>query len=86
MNSEFMDALKDLEKERGIEMDVLIDAIEAALISAYKKHYGTAQNVRVEINRENGDIHVFYRKEVVETVEDETLQMSLEEARELTGL
>ena len=82
MNSEFMDALKDLEKERGIEMDVLIDAIEAALISAYKKHYGTAQNVRVEINRENGDIHVFYRKEVVETVEDETLQMSLEEARE----
>ena len=62
MNMEFIEALKDLEKERGINMDVLIEAIEAALISAYKKHYGSSQNVRVEINRNNGEIHVIYRR------------------------
>ena len=81
MNAEFIEALKDLEKERGIEMDMLIEAIEAALIAAYKKHYGSSENVRVEINRNSGDIHVYYRKEIVETVENEALQMSLEEAR-----
>lgn len=81
MNIEFIEALKDLEKERGIEMDVLIEAIEAALISAYKKNYGSSQNVRVEINRNNGEIHVIYRKDVVEEVDDPATQMSLEEAQ-----
>lgn len=82
MNAEFIEALRDLEKERGIEMDVLIEAIEAALISAYKKHFGSSQNVMVEIDRTSGDIHVYYRKDVVEEVENPTLQMSLAEARE----
>ena len=81
MNIEFIEALKDLEKERGIEMDVIIEAIEAALISAYKKNYGSSQNVRVEINRNNGEIHVIYRKDVVEEVDDPATQMSLEEAQ-----
>ncbi len=81
MNVEFIEALKDLEKERGIEMNVLIEAIEAALISAYKKHYGSADNVRVEINKNTGDIHVYFQKEVVETVEDGNLQISLAEAQ-----
>jgi N utilization substance protein A len=82
MNSEFIEALRDLEKEKGINMDVLIETIEAALISAYKKHYGSSQNVRVEINREDGDIHVYFRKEVIDKVEDERIQISLEEARQ----
>jgi len=82
MNVEFIEALKDLEKERGIEMEVLVEAIEAALISAYKKHFGSSQNVRVEINRNNGDIHVFYRKDVVREVEDDKLQISLAEAQQ----
>jgi len=82
MNIEFIEALKDLEKERGIKMDVLIEAIEAALISAYKKHYGSSQNVRVEINRNTGEIHVIYRKDVVEDLTDPALQMSLTEARQ----
>lgn len=81
MNVEFIEALKDLEKERGIDMEVLIEAIEAALISAYKKHFGSSQNVRVEINRTDGDIHVYYRKDVVEEVEDPAVQMSLMEAQ-----
>jgi len=81
MNAEFIEALKDLEKEKGINMDVLIEAIEAALISAYKKNFGSAQNVRVEIDRTNGDIHVYFRKTVVEDVEDECLQISLANAQ-----
>ncbi|MBQ6807656.1 MAG: transcription termination/antitermination protein NusA [Firmicutes bacterium] len=82
MNIELIEALKDLEKERGIEMDVLIEAIEAALISAYKKHFGSSQNVRAEINRSNGDTHVYYRKDVVEEVTDDKLEISLEEAQQ----
>ncbi|MEG1501234.1 MAG: transcription termination factor NusA, partial [Clostridiales bacterium] len=81
MNLDFLEALKDLEKERGIQADILLDAIEAALISAYKKNFGSSQNVRVEIDREDGDIHVYYRKEVVEQPEDPRLEISLQEAR-----
>ena len=54
MNKEFIQAIEDLEKERQISKDVLIEAIESALVSAYKKNYGTSQNVRVDIDRENG--------------------------------
>ncbi|MCR4963179.1 MAG: transcription termination factor NusA [Firmicutes bacterium] len=81
MNIEFIEALKDLEKERGIDADVLLEAIETALISAYKKHYGSSQNVRVEINKNTGDIHVLYRKTVVEEVEDDRTEISLAEAQ-----
>ena len=52
MNKEFIDAIYDLEKEKGISKDILIEAIESALVSAYKKNYGTSQNVRVNIDRE----------------------------------
>ncbi len=82
MNSEFIEALRDLEKERGIEVAVILEALEAALISAYKKNYGASQNVRVEINPKEGDIHVFYRKEVVAEVEDDNNQVSLAYARD----
>jgi N utilization substance protein A len=81
VNKEFLDALAELERTKGIKMDILLEALEDALISAYKKNYGSSQNVRVEINRETGDIHVYYRKEVVETVENDKIEMSLEEAR-----
>ncbi len=81
INREFIEALEDLEKERGIQADVILEALEAALISAYKKNFGSSQNVRVEINRDTGEIHVYFRKTVVEEVEDERVEMSLEEAR-----
>lgn len=83
MNKEFIQAIEDLEKERQISKDVLIEAIESALVSAYKKNYGTSQNVRVDIDRENGDIAVLMRMDVVEDVEDDLTQISLEEAREI---
>lgn len=83
INKEFIQALKDLEKERGISMDVILEAMEAALIAAYKKNFGSSQNVRVEINKETGEVHVYYRKTVVEEVEDDRMEISLAEARTL---
>lgn len=83
MNREFIKAVEELEKEKEISKDLLIDAIESALVSAYKKNYGTSQNVRVNIDKETGDIEVYMRKDIVEDIEDELVEVSLEEAREI---
>ena len=83
MNKEFIEAIHALEKEKDISKDILIEAIESALVSAYKKNYGTSQNVRVNIDREMGDIDVFMRKDVVAEVEDDMIEISLEEALEI---
>jgi len=81
MNKEFLAALDDLEKERGISKDVLLDALELALVSGYKKNYGSNQNVKVDINRETGDIKLYALLSIVETVEDPNTEIALEEAR-----
>lgn len=81
MNTEFLEALKDLEKEKGIAVDVLLEAIEAALLSAYKRNFGSLQNARVHIDRETGDFKVYSQRVVVENVEDPRQEISLEEAR-----
>jgi len=81
MSTEFMDALSILEKEKGIGKDVLIEAIEVALISGYKRNFHTAQNVRVEINRENGEVHVFLKKTVVKDLIDPQEEITIEEAQ-----
>ena len=65
MSTEFLAALAALEKEKGIEKSVLIDAIENALVSAYKKNYGTVQDVRVEVDPLSGNFRVFSKKTVV---------------------
>ena len=83
MNLEFLEALDDLEREKHMSKDMLIEAIESALVSAYKKNYGTSQNVRVDIDRQTGDINVFMRRDIVEEVEDPFSQASLEEAQEI---
>ena len=66
MNKEFIEAVEALEREKHMSKDVLIEAIESALVSAYKKNYGTSQNVRVNIDRKTGDIDVFMRRDIVE--------------------
>lgn len=81
MNAEFMQAFEQLGREKGIAPEVLFDAIEAALISAYKRNFGSAQNVRVSLDRTTGEIHVFARKNVVEDVTDARLELSLNEAK-----
>lgn len=81
MNSEFMEALSTLETDKGIKKDIIIEAIEAALISGYKRNFGQAQNVRVDVNRTNGSIRVFARKVVVEEVFDKRLEISEDDAQ-----
>ncbi len=83
MNLELIEALHDLEKERGIEFSILIEAIEAALISAYKKNFGTLQNVRVVFDRETGEIKVYSRKTIVEEAIDSRAEIALNEARKI---
>ena len=81
MSSDLLDALTALEKQKGISREVLLEAIEAALVTAYKRNFNQAQNVRVDLNSDSGSMKVYARKDVVEEVEDERLQISLEDAQ-----
>ncbi|MGF9975988.1 transcription termination factor NusA [Viridibacillus arvi] len=80
MSKELVGALNALEA-KGISRDIIIEAIEAALINAYKKNYNQAQNVRVDLNLDRGTMHLYSRKDVVEVVEDDRLQISVEDAQ-----
>lgn len=80
MNEDIMMALGQLERERGISVDDLVEAVEAALLSAYRKHFGSVENVRVQFDLKSGGIRVLSRRDVVEEVEDPKIQISLTEA------
>ncbi len=80
-SKELLDALTILEKEKNISKEVLLEAIENSLITACKNHFGKADNVKVVINPDTCEFHVFAEKTVVEEVEDPVLQISLAEAR-----
>lgn len=86
MNAAFIEALNALEKDRGISKEVLVGAIEAALISAYKRNYGTSANVRAEVDAETGDIQIFASKTVVETIENPHNEILLKDAKKVNGL
>ena len=81
MNKELMGALDELEREKNISKETLLDAIEQSLIQAYKNHFGKADNVHVTINRETGDFSVYADRRVVEFVEDPAEEVSLVEAQ-----
>ena len=83
MNKELFAALDMLEKEKGISKTYMFEKIEAALVSAFKKEYGTNANVRIAIDEKKEDIKVYYQKEVVEVVENPETQISLEEAKKI---
>lgn len=84
MNIEFLQALDEIEKEKGISKHILIDAIEVALVTAYKKNYGTSQNVRVLIDSETGEVNVFALKTISDTISDDFLQISLDDAKKVS--
>ena len=84
MNKELMEALDILEKEKEISKETLFDAIENSLITACKNHFGKSDNIKVEIDRETCDFLCYAEKEVVEEVEDECLQMTLEDALKIS--
>ncbi len=81
--AEFIDALNQIEKEKGIDKEIIFEAIETSLVSACKKNFGTSQNVKVVIDRESGNVEVFAQKEVVEEVEDTQIHISLEDAKKI---
>ena len=85
MNTELLEALNILEKEKDISKDTLLEAIENSLLNACKNHFGKADNVKVIMDKETCDYQLFAEKEVVEEVEDTLEQISLEDARNIDG-
>lgn len=83
MSSELFNAINFLEKEKGIDKNILLEALEAALISAYKKNFKSASNVSVKFDEDKGTMQIHARKTVVEEIEDETEEISLDAAREI---
>lgn len=86
MNAEFMQAVMELGKEKGVSTDLLLDAVEDAIVAAYKKNYpniGPTQNVRVDLNRTTGEMHVYARKTIVDVVNSEGEEIDLDAAREI---
>ena len=81
MNKELLEAMNVLEKENNISKETLLEAIENSLLTACKNHFGKADNVKVIIDHDTCDFSVYAEKEVVETVEDPILQISVADAR-----
>ncbi|MBR4173497.1 MAG: transcription termination/antitermination protein NusA [Clostridia bacterium] len=84
MNEELLSALSDLCKEKGIDSKVILEALEAALVAAYKKNFAAAQNVRAEVDSKTGKISVYAQKTVSEEVQDAQLEISLKDARKIS--
>ncbi|MEK2534471.1 transcription termination factor NusA [Tetragenococcus halophilus] len=80
MSKEMLNALDTLEAEKGVSKTIVIEALEAALISAYKRHYGQSQNIEVDFDENEGDINVYAVKEVTDEVMDSQLEISLKDA------
>ena len=80
-NNELLEALNILEQEKNISKDTLLEAIENSLVTACKNHFGSSDNVKVSIDPETCEFHVFQEKTVVETVEDPVEQISLVNAK-----
>lgn len=80
MSKEMLEAFATLEKTKGIKQDVIIDAIKAALVAAYKKNYNQAQNVEVDFDERKGNFKVMAVKTVVDEVQDDRLEVSLKDA------
>lgn len=85
MNKELLEALTELCDEKGISPDVILDALDAALVAAYKKNFNSAQNVEVTVDRESGAVKVMAQKTVVELVENEQEEISLDDAHAISA-
>ena len=86
MNAEFIEALNAIEKERGINKDILIEAFESALVAAYKRNCGGVGNVRAIVDRETGEVQIFASKSVVENVENPNLEIAVADAKKVNAL
>ncbi len=83
-SKELIIAMDELEKEKGIKKEYMLESIETALVTAYKRNYdSTADNVKVVMDAESGEIHVYAEKSVVEVVEDEKVEINLADAKKV---
>ena len=82
-NKELILALEELEKEKGMDKEYLLEAIETALVTAYKRNFDSLENVKVEMDRQTGATHLYAVKKVVEKVEDPATEIGLEEAQKI---
>ncbi len=82
-NKELILALEELEKEKGIKKDYLLESIETALVTAYKRNFDSLENVKVQMDQKTGATHVYSLKEVVKEVMDQETQMNLKEAQKI---
>ena len=80
-NRELIDALNQIEKEKDISKDILLEALENSLVAACKNNFGRADNIKVNIDRDTGKVNVYAMKEVVEEVTDPVMQISLAQAK-----
>jgi N utilization substance protein A len=85
MNNPLLQTIEALAKEKGIEPDVIISAIEDAVLTASRKYYKTTENLRTKFNQETGQVELYAVKQIVEQVNDPATEISLEEAQELYG-
>lgn len=85
MNQEFITALAEIAEDKNISKESLLETIEFALITAYKKNYDHAQNVSVSIDKETGAIKVYQQKTIVEEVENSNLEVTLDEAKKISA-
>lgn len=83
MNADFILAIGELGKEKGIDPELLFQAVEEALVTAYKKNFGSNQNVRVDMNKVTGELHIYAQRHIVAEVGDDPNEISLEEARKI---
>ena len=82
-NKELILALEELEKEKGIKKEYLLESIETALVTAYKRNFDALENVKVIMDKQTGATHVYSVKEIMENANDDALEISLEEAQKI---
>ena len=82
-NKELILALEELEKEKGIKKEYLLESIETALVTAYKRNFDSLENVRVEMDKQTGATHVYSIKEVMKKANDEDTEISVKEAQKI---
>lgn len=80
---ELITAMEDLEKEKGLKKEYLIESLETAILMAYKKNFDSRENAKVTINPETGEMHLYTVKKIVEEVENPYLEVTLEEANKI---
>jgi transcription termination/antitermination protein NusA len=85
VSADLVYALQQIEKEKGISKEIIVESIEIALVSAYKKNFGVNQNVTVKFDSDTGEFRVFAMKKITQNPQNDMLEVSIEEAKKIDG-